>query len=766
MNKKDVEFLELKKQLRKVECLHLSYDYVKISLLSPKKIKRWATRLTTKGYVLGEVLSPETMYFRNNNQPVPEGLFCQAIFGPIESWKCGCGKYSGVQLNKICEFCHCELTDARVRRYRMGYIDLIVPVTHLWYLKGTPSYIHLLLSYYYYRFTKLVHQQEEEQAERQAEEQGEEDPVIQKTQFEPFSMADLEEIVYIRRGCNFILDPNHFLYSFLFSGWDVAQTDVNPLLNSTSEENFRYDTSEMMYNIPLSFREDMRNSPRYASSQKRLEKIKPKKLSEDEQRIRFGAELIQVALDTLPLKFAIAELRTDLRKKELLFFEPRKLHNKQFLKIIRIMESFLSTKTNPSSMILTTLSVLPPNLRPLVELENGHLVSADINEIYRLVIIRNKRLFDFLYVWKAPDLITAQSRKLLQEVVDCLIDNGRVAKNKQMALNDTALKGLTEILEGKTGRFRQTLLGKRVDYSGRSVIIVGPSLRLNQCGLPYEMGMELFHPFLMKEILQLKKNNRTPNFKSASLILSRNKPFVWKLLEKITQKNTVLLNRAPTLHRFGIQAFDPVLVLGQAIHLHPLVCTGFNADFDGDQMALHLPLYKVSQFEAKTMMRPSYHVLSPSNGDVILKPTQDMVMGCYYLTLMIHKQKEIVRKWFSNENQALQAFYMKKITLQTPLLVRYPVDSFLLEFQGQTISLRENSSELELTKKNLSLLKCYCLNEKKKTYALITNVGVFLALAVNSCEFQVTDIFLETSVGRLIFNSNYKNSLQKGNYVY
>lgn len=759
MNKKDVEFLELKKQLRKVECLHLSYDYVKISLLSPKKIKRWSARITTKGFVLGEVLSPETMYFRNNNQPVPEGLFCQAIFGPIESWKCACGKYSGVQLNKICERCHCELTDARVRRYRMGYIDLIVPVTHLWYLKGTPSYIHLLLSYYYYRFTKLIHQQEEEK--------GKEDEVIQKTQFEPFSMTELEEIVYIRRGSNFMLDPNHFLYSFLFSGWDLAQTDLNPLFTSISED-FSYDTPEVMcdIDIPLSFREDLLNSPGYINPEKVSDRIKLRKLSEEEQRIRFGAELIQIALDTLPLKFAIAELRTDLRKKELLFFEPRKLHNKQFLKIIRIMESFLSTKTNPSSMILTTLSVLPPNLRPLVELESGHLVSADINEIYRLVITRNKRLFDFLYVWKAPDLITAQSRKLLQEVVDCLIDNGRIAKNKQMALNDTALKGLTEILEGKTGRFRQTLLGKRVDYSGRSVIVVGPSLRLNQCGLPYEMGMELFHPFLMKEILQLKKNNRTPNFKSASLIFSRNKPFVWKLLEKITQKNTVLLNRAPTLHRFGIQAFDPVLVLGQAIHLHPLVCTGFNADFDGDQMALHLPLSKVSQFEAKTMMRPSYHVLSPSNGDVILKPTQDMVMGCYYLTLMIYKQKEIVRKWFSNENQALQAFHLKKITLQTPLLIRYPVVSFLIEFQGQTILLRENPPELELTKKNLFLLKCYCLNEKKKTYAFITNVGVFLALALNSYEFQVTDLFLETSVGRLIFNSNYKNSLQKGNYVY
>ena len=734
MKKIEEEFLTLKKRLKKLENLHLSYDYVKISLLSPKKIRRWSQRFIPNGYMYGEVLNAETMHFRTNI-PHDEGLFCQKIFGPIESWKCQCGQYQGFVMNKICSNCHVEVTDARVRRYRMGYIDLIIPVTHIWYLKGTPSYIHLLISYYYYRHAKRIQSKElkrEEEEIRQGVSKKDRTP---KTQFPGFSFKELEEIVYLRRGNQFTLEPDHFLYCFLYSQDDVANNELNPYL---------------AWKVP---RTDIFN---------RQSKIKMFHYYGYDARTRFGADLIQTALDNIPLKFAIADLRNDFDTKEFLFFGYRK-PEKQLLKMVRILESFLATKTNPSTMVLTTLSVLPPNLRPLTELESGHLVSADLNDIYRLLISRNDRLFRMLYMLEAPNLVTAQSRKLLQEVVDSLIDNGRVAKNKQMTLNNVTLKGLTEILEGKPGRFRQTLLGKRVDYSGRSVIIVGPSLRLNQCGLPYEMGIELFYPFLMNEILQLKeKENGTKiYFKLARTILERNKPFVWTLLKKIVKKHTILLNRAPTLHRFGVQAFDPVIVLDQAIQLHPLVCTGFNADFDGDQMAVHLPLSNASQLEAKTMMRPSYHVLSPSNGDVILKPTQDMVMGCYYLTLMIYKQKEIVRKWFSNENQALQAFYQKKITLQTPLLVRYSISSFFLELQGKTILLRGNEFELDFTKRSVSLLKCYCLNEQRKTYAFITDIGIFSAIQRDSCEFEITELFLETSVGRLIFSLNYKNSLQK-----
>ena len=581
MKENEIEFLHLKKKLKKLDSLHISYDYVKITLASSKKIKLWSQRISPKGHMIGEVLYPETLNFRTN-KPHAEGLFCERIFGPMENWKCSCGKYNGFLVNKICERCFVEITETRIRRYRTGYIDLMVPVTHIWYLKGTPSYIYYLLRYYYDSIIKGKTQ-------------------TQIENIPSFSLKDLEEIIYLRRGTQLDIPIEHCLYPFFYSTFGVARNELNP--------HFQISETDSIFK-KLGPNKNHRNpfSSYYTKGIRR----------------RFGAELVQVALEHFPLQHAISDLRQQFEKPNYVLKE--KKNNPIYLKMVRIMESFLSTKTNPSLMVLTTVSVLPPSLRPLVELESGHLVSADVNEMYRLLIIRNRRLFDFLYIWHAPDIITVQSRKLLQEMVDSLIDNGRVSKNRQINLNNNALKGLTEILEGKTGRFRQTLLGKRVDYSGRSVIIVGPSLRLNQCGIPYDMAIELFYPFLIREIIHLKIKKRHPNLKLANLILQKHKPLVWKLIEKITKKYTVLLNRAPTLHRFGIQAFDPVLILGQAIHLHPLVCTGFNADFDGDQMALHLPLYQSTQFEAKTMMRPSYHVLSPSNGEVILKPTQDMVM--------------------------------------------------------------------------------------------------------------------------------------------
>ena len=411
-------------------------------------------------------------------------------------------------------------------------------------------------------------------------------------------------------------------------------------------------------------------------------------------------------------------------------------------------------------MILTTLPVLPPNLRPLLELESGRLVAADVNEIYRLIITRNQRLFDFIYNYVAPDLITVHSRKLLQEGVDSLIDNARLPKDKTFCLNNKALKSLTEILEGKQGRFRQSLLGKRVDYSGRSVIIVGPNLRLNQCGLPYEMAVELFQPFLINELLKTKIKAPSHNTKLAHIIIKKNKPFVWNLLTNLTKKYSILLNRAPTLHRFGIQAFDPVLILGQAIHLHPLVCTGFNADFDGDQMAVHLPLYECSQLEAKTIMRPSYNVLAPSNGDVILKPTQDMVIGCYYLTLMIAKNNFIVKKWFSNENQALSAFYQKKLTLHTSILVRYTLSKFKIKNENGKLQFFDTLTNLTSNNKEIILYKIFQIHKKVKKYYMLTNIGILIAHLINDNNYEITDLFLETTPGRLIFSFNFTNALK------
>ena len=622
-------------------------------------------------------------------------MFCEKIFGPIKNWKCKCGKYNGFILDKICDECQVEIIEARVRRYRMGYIDLTCPVTHLWYLKGVPNYLLILL--------KCIN------------------PDIK--------ISHLEQIVYFKEGERIITSDNPLYYYFYP---DKNNNELQKFFVNT-ENNTNYKN------------ENINNSTYLRNS----------KLSK-----RRGAEIVKAALESINIEEEIKDARSLVNNNSLTNLNLIKIPEKTLIRRIRILESFISTKTNPSWMILTTLPVLPPNLRPLLELESGRLVAADVNEIYRLIITRNQRLFDFIYNYVAPDLITVHSRKLLQEGVDSLIDNARLPKDKTFCLNNKALKSLTEILEGKQGRFRQSLLGKRVDYSGRSVIIVGPNLRLNQCGLPYEMAVELFQPFLINELLKTKIKAPSHNTKLAHIIIKKNKPFVWNLLTNLTKKYSILLNRAPTLHRFGIQAFDPVLILGQAIHLHPLVCTGFNADFDGDQMAVHLPLYECSQLETKTIMRPSYNVLAPSNGDVILKPTQDMVIGCYYLTLMIAKNNFIVKKWFSNENEALSAFYQKKLTLHTPILVRYALSKFKIKNENGKLQFFDTLTNLTSNNKEIILYKIFQIHKKVKKYYMLTNIGILIAHLINDNNYEITDLFLETTPGRLIFSFNFTNALK------
>ena len=692
--KSNDEILELEKTLLKLENLHASFDYLRVSIASPKRIKSWSERILPNGEIIGEILKPETINFRSH-QPEINGLFCEKIFGPIKNWKCKCGKYNGFILDKICDECQVEIIEARVRRYRMGYIDLTCPVTHLWYLKGVPNYLLILL--------KCIN------------------PDIK--------ISNLEQIVYFKEGER-IITPDNPLYYYFYP--DKNNNELKKFFINNSNT-----TNELKENI---------NNSTYLKNSK-LQK-------------RRGAEIIKAALESISLKDEIKDARSLVNNNSLTNLNLIKLPEKTLIRRIRILESFLSTKTNPSWMILTTLPVLPPNLRPLLELESGRLVAADVNEIYRLIITRNQRLFDFIYNYVAPDLITVHSRKLLQEGVDSLIDNARLPKDKTFCLNNKALKSLTEILEGKQGRFRQSLLGKRVDYSGRSVIIVGPSLRLNQCGLPYEMAIELFQPFLINELLKTKIKAPSHNTKLAHIIIKKNKPFVWNLLTKLTQKYSILLNRAPTLHRFGIQAFDPLLILGQAIHLHPLVCSGFNADFDGDQMAVHLPLYECSQLEAKTMMRPSYNVLAPSTGEVILKPTQDMVIGCYYLTLMIAKNNFIVKKWFSNENQALSAFYQKKLTLHTPILVRYSLSKFKIKNENGKLKFFDNLTNLTNSNKDIFIYKIFQIERKFKKFYLLTNIGILIAQLLNDNNYEITDLFLETTPGRLIFSLNFNNAVQ------
>tara|TARA_A100001035_G_C27787470_1_gene505348 strand:- start:4147 stop:6231 length:2085 start_codon:yes stop_codon:yes gene_type:complete len=689
------DILQLEKTLSKLENLNSSFDYLRLNLASPKRIKSWSERILPDGEVVGEVVKAETINFRTH-QPEINGLFCEKIFGPIQNWKCKCGKYNGFVLDKICDECKVEIIEARVRRYRMGFIDLTCPVTHLWYLKGIPSYLCVLLRVYESSLT----------------------------------VDNLEGIIYMREG-ELPITKEHGLYPFLRTQ------------NNENELNKFFDTSK---------NENKVNQVKGTQTQI-IKSLKCKK--------RLGSEIIKAALENINLKKEIKKARSLIDELSLVTLTKEYLPDKNKVRQIRILESFLATRTNPSWMVLTTLPVLPPNLRPLLELENGRLIAADVNEIYRLIITRNQRLFDFMYHFVAPDLITVHSRRLLQESIDSLIDNAKLKKDKKFCLNNKPLKSLTEILEGKQGRFRQSLLGKRVDYSGRSVIVVGPNLRLNQCGLPYEMATELFQPFLINELLKTKIKVPSHNTKLAHIIIKKNKPFIWTLLTKLTKKYAVILNRAPTLHRFGIQAFDPVMVLGQAIHLHPLVCTGFNADFDGDQMAVHLPLYEASQLEARTMMRPSYNVISPSNGDVILKPTQDMVIGCYYLTLMISKKKSLLQKWFANERDALLAFYDKKLTLHTPILVRYTLNDFRIEVINKKLKFIDTTSYLNINEREVKVHRIFQLGNSIQKYYLLTNIGIVIARYINKNEYILTDLFLETTAGRLIFSLNFKESIQE-----
>jgi len=680
---------ELENTLSKLENFHATFDYLRICLASPKRIQSWAEKILPNGVKFGEVMRAETINFRTH-QPENNGLFCERIFGPTKNWKCRCGKYSGFALNKICDNCFVEIIEARVRRYRMGYIELTCPITHLWYLKGSPNYLTILLRFY--------------------------DPRLLTSQ--------IEQLVYFREGARTI-SPEHILYSFCY-------------IDPTKKEEFQ--------------------------TLRKTEKIKKRR----------GSEIIKAALESIDIPYQIKQSRSLVDKLSLTnrnsSGQLNVIPNKNIVRQIRILESFFSTKTNPSWMVLTMLPILPPNLRPLLELESGRLVAADINEIYRLLITRNQRLYEFIYTAMAPELVTIHSRKLLQEAVDSLIDNSRLPKQKIISLNNKPLRSLTETLEGKQGRFRQSLLGKRVDYSGRSVIIVGPHLRLNQFGLPYEMALELFQPFLINQLLKTKIKAPSHNAKLATTIVKRNKPFVWTLLKRIVSNYCLLLNRAPTLHRFGIQAFDPVVVLGQAIHLHPLVCNGFNADFDGDQMAVHLPLYESSQLEVRTMMRPSFNILAPSNGEVILKPTQDMVIGCYYLTLLISNNNSIVQKWFTNQNEALAAFYQKKISIHTPILVRYTLLEFEFEIQDQKLYFLSKHLFFQTTKKEIFLYKFFPVNQTlreeecdsvfvPKKYYLITNIGILIAYHKEKNKYKLTDFFLETTPGRILFSLTFTNSI-------
>jgi DNA-directed RNA polymerase subunit beta' len=567
------------------------FDYIKINLASPKRIKEWGQRILPNGQIVGEVTKPETINYRTF-KPEMDGLFCEKTFGPIKNWECYCGKYKRIEPAEllICERCGVEITESRVRRHRMGYIGLVSPVTHIWYLKGIPSYLSLLLK---------------------------------------MRLRNLEEIIYFNE------------YLVLDNGY--SENTENNIANNLNFEDYLY-----VYDDDNLISEDT--------------------------RAKIGAEAIRHLLEKIDLKKELKKNRLLLslidHKYKVFENEPNKIPQnletrEKIIRRIRLIENFIATGSNPAWMILSVLPVIPPGLRPMVQLEGGRFATSDLNELYRRVITRNNRLARLLKIY-APAIIVHNEKRMLQEAVDALIDNGKRGR-KALGANNRPLKSLSDIIEGKHGRFRQNLLGKRVDYSGRSVIIVGPSLKLNQCGLPHEIALELFQPFI---IYQLINNGLASNMKLAKKLIQTGEPIIWAILENVLEGHPILLNRAPTLHRLGIQAFEPILVEGRAIQLHPLVCPAFNADFDGDQMAIHVPLSLEAQSEARMLMLAPNNFLSPATGEAIILPSQDMVLGCYYLTVENHLNDKFSNHYFVDTRDVILAYEQKKISIHTKVWVK------------------------------------------------------------------------------------------------
>ena len=537
----------------------LTFDAIKIGLASPEKILEWSH---------GEVKKPETINYRTL-KPERDGLYCERIFGPTKDWECHCGKYKKIRYKGvICDRCGVEVTKSSVRRERIGHIALAAPVSHIWYFKGIPSRMGLLLD---------------------------------------ISPRILEKVLYF--ASYIVLDPKE-------TGLQYKQV--------LSEKEYREEVEKYGYG---SF------------------------------RVGMGAEAIQELLKAIDLQKDSDELRAAMK-------DATGQKRARIIKRLEVVDAFLSSGNRPEWMIMTVIPVIPPDIRPMVQLDGGRFATSDLNDLYRRIINRNNRLARLLELG-APDIIVRNEKRMLQEAVDALIDNGRRGR-PVTGPGNRALKSLSDMLKGKQGRFRQNLLGKRVDYSGRSVIVVGPELKIYQCGLPKEMAIELFKPFVMKELVS---NGTAHNIKNAKKMVERLQPEVWDVLEDVIKEHPVMLNRAPTLHRLGIQAFEPILVEGKAIKLHPLVCTAFNADFDGDQMAVHLPLSVEAQAECRFLLLSPNNLLKPSDGGPVAVPSQDMVLGIYYLT---QERPGAIGEGmcFKSKNEAILAYENKAVTLHSRVKVR------------------------------------------------------------------------------------------------
>ncbi|MHB9942105.1 DNA-directed RNA polymerase subunit beta' [Clostridium sporogenes] len=648
-----------------------NFDALQIGLASPEKIREWSR---------GEVKKPETINYRTL-KPERDGLFCERIFGPMKDWECHCGKYKRIRYKGIvCDRCGVEVTKAKVRRERMGHIELAAPVSHIWYFKGIPSRMGLILD---------------------------------------MSPRALEKVLY-------------------FASYVVLDPKETPLL-----------------------KKQLLNEKEYRES--------IDKYGDDSFVAAMGAEAVKTLLDEIDLEQSSIELKEELKTST----------GQKKIRIIRrleVVESFRKSGNRPDWMVIDVIPVIPPDLRPMVQLDGGRFATSDLNDLYRRVINRNNRLKKLLDLG-APDIIVRNEKRMLQEAVDALIDNGRRGR-PVTGPGNRPLKSLSDMLKGKQGRFRQNLLGKRVDYSGRSVIVVGPELKMYQCGLPKEMALELFKPFVMKKLVQ---NGLAHNIKSAKRMVERVQPQVWDVLEEVISDHPVLLNRAPTLHRLGIQAFQPVLVEGRAIKLHPLVCTAYNADFDGDQMAVHVPLSVEAQAEARFLMLAAHNILKPSDGKPVSVPTQDMVLGSYYLTM----DKDGVKgegKVFSCPEEVLMAYQCKAVDIHAKIKVRLKkvidgetIEGIIETTPGKIIfnesipqdlgyidrTIPENKLKLEVdflvSKKTLGgiITKCYMKHGATKTSIMLDKIKAkgYHYSTIGAITISTSDMVVPESKRELLENT-------------
>jgi len=685
------------------------FDYIKIKLSSPGRIKEWGQRLLPNGQIIGEVQKSETINYRTF-KPEMDGLFCERIFGPNKNLECACGKYKRVRYEGlICDRCGVELTESRVRRHRMGHINLIYPVTHIWYINSRPNYMALLL--------------EVEQYEKKI------DTGV------PIKQKGLRLPKPLKSGQVNTTDERIQRIKLVSLAYFIADDEINFYGLHWDFQMYRLSRRLGLTGYPIK----PEPKPKKFISQYNT----PKYLLKTTPNYLIGSVLIKKELDKLDITSEIFDTRSFINycsrvlAKDDTFYLSSQWFRKweqhriyklrdQAIKRLRILENLAATGSNPAWMILSVLPVIPPALRPMIQLEGGRFATSDLNELYRRVITRNNRLLRLLEI-DAPQLIIRNEKRMLQEAVDTLIDNGKRGKIA-LSANNRPLKSLSDIIKGKHGRFRQNLLGKRVDYSGRSVIVVGPTLKMNQCGLPYEMAIELFQPFIIRELIN---QGLASNMKVAKNLIQHNESLINPVLEEVLLYHPIFLNRAPTLHRLGIQAFEPIIVQGRAIKLHPLVCSAFNADFDGDQMAVHVPLSSEAQAECYMLMLAPYNFLSPANGEPISMPSQDMVLGSYYLT--VHNINGLLgaNHYFSSLEDVILAYNQDKLELHSLIWVRYNKET-------------TNSSSLIRKKvlKDQSYIEYYEDRQIRKDK-----------------NNQIISKYLKTTTGRVIFNYTVQKSL-------